>query len=114
MSMIIIELIIFNIILSRNIWKKFNTSLQLIKKYYSYFLWKYTKIETNSNDYLPLEKTSNKCNVVILLTHDFNHNYNKYYPRVSLKKYLHMWAKSSIKINAALWQNWCLKSYRHQ
>ena len=57
---------------------------------------KYAKIKNNSGDNLPLEKTSNMHNVVILIKTLFNENYNYYYYHVLLEKYSYKYYKNAI------------------
>ena len=40
---------------------------------------KYMKMKTNSDDNLPLEKTLNMQNAVVLIKSAFHENYNHYY-----------------------------------
>ena len=48
---------------------------------------RYMKMKINSDDDLPLEKTLNVHNVLILIKSDFNKHSNHYYYQVFLEKY---------------------------
>ena len=57
---------------------------------------KYTKIKINLVNGLPLEKASNKHNVVILVKTAFNENCNHYYRHVLLEKCSYKYYKNAL------------------
>lgn len=68
-----------------------HVNFQLIKLKYNIsdvYFDKCMKIKSNLDDYLPLLKTLNKYNVLILIISDFYDN-NKQYPQVFLAKCLY-------------------------
>ena len=56
---------------------------------------KYTKVNTNSDDNLHLEKTVNMHNVIIFIKFFFNENHHHYYYKVFLEKFSYHYLKNA-------------------
>ena len=57
-----------------------------VKNILNIYSQKYTKINNDSDDNLPLEKTATIHNVVILIMFVFNEKHNHYYYKMLLEK----------------------------